>query len=264
MVSRAALYTLKGLLWGWCRPHRSEPFGHLEKNASEIPEIIFIVRNALGSPLEPTVFVDVHVESSQQSHQEVIISSNLYGKLKFKETENLSKTIFHLSVGGELQTDQPSSKPCVHAMKDTKSSMFTESRCSPFGGVSDEAPGVLPSGLVAVLPVWGQYWAQSVFLRLHGFRVFQRNKWGGYRFVLLWPFSLTLESRIPQPWIWGDLWVPWNFSSPDGPSTVLIPNRLFLGLPKLGLGVMKEMSEPTTGALEAVFGISQDRYLNSL
>lgn len=96
------------------------------------------------------------MESSQQSHQEVI-SSNLYGKLKFKETENLSKTIFHLSVGEELQTDQPSSKPCVHAMKDTKSSMFTESRRPPFGGVSDEAPEVLPSGLVAVLPVWGQY-----------------------------------------------------------------------------------------------------------
>lgn len=45
---------------------------------------------------------------------------------------------------------------------------------------------------------------------------------------------------------------------------VLIPSRLFLGLPKLGLGVMKEMSEPTMEALEAVFGISQDRYLNSL
>lgn len=92
------------------------------------------------------------MESPQQSYQEVIYS-NLYGKLKFKETENLSKTIIHLSVGGELQTDQPSSKPCVHVMKDTKSSMFTESRRLPFGGVSGEAPGVLPSGLIAVLPV---------------------------------------------------------------------------------------------------------------
>ena len=46
--------------------------------------------------------------------------------------------------------------------------------------------------------------------------------------------------------------------------TVLVPSRLFLGLPKLGLGVMKEMSEPTMGALEAEFGISQDRYLTSL
>lgn len=45
---------------------------------------------------------------------------------------------------------------------------------------------------------------------------------------------------------------------------VLIPSRIFLGLPKLGLGVMKEMSEPTMEALEAMFGISQDRYLNSL
>ena len=33
---------------------------------------------------------------------------------------------------------------------------------------------------------------------------------------------------------------------------------------KLEKQVMKEMSEPTMGALEAVFGISQDRYLNSL
>ena len=177
MVSRAALYTLKGLLWGWWRPHRSEPFGHLEKDASEI-QIIFIVRNALGSPLEPTVFVEIHMESPHQSYQEVIISSSLYGKLKFRETENLSKTIFHLSVGGELQTDQPSSKPRVHAMKDTKSSMFPEPRCPPFGGVSGETPGVLHSGLVAVLPAWGLCSSGC-----HGFKVFQRNKWGSYRFL---------------------------------------------------------------------------------
>lgn len=178
------------------------------------------------------------MESPQQSYQEVIYS-NLYGKLKFKETENLSKTIFHLSVGGELQTDQPSSKPCSCHEGHQVPQMFTESRRSLWWGFQVrllESPVFRAdgSGFLSEASTEPRVYSSGC----HGFRVFQRTMEAAIGLSCCGYSHSHWSQGVPATdlRIYGfcGTLVPRRVAAKASKGvTVLVPSCLFLGLPKV-------------------------------
>lgn len=186
------------------------------------------------------------------------------GNWKFKETENLSKTIFHWRWWRASKLISQAPKPCscheghqvlnVHRIK---------------------APSPLVGFQVRLLESCPQGWWQKALSEAsteprvyssgcHGFRSSREINGAAIGF---YPVVAILIHTGVKDALATDL-VGYMGSVSlvlrrAVPSTVrnacLSPGCLFLAS-QGGLGVMKQMSEPTMRALEAEIGISQDRY----